>query len=59
MLSYNDGARGGDGSDCLKLRDLCMHLTGSVGCDCEGSPIAIIYIRNVCKSVYTIIMNLS
>ena len=31
----------------------------SVGCDCEGSPIAIIYIRNVCKSVYIIKMNLS
>ena len=29
-----------------------MRLTGSVGCDCEGSPIAIIYIINVCKSVY-------
>ena len=31
--------------------------TKSVGCGCEGSPIAIIYIRNVCKSIYTIIMN--
>ena len=59
MLSYNDGAIGGDGSDCLKLRDLCMRLTRSVGCDFEGSPIVIIYIRNVCKSVYTIIMNFS
>ena len=29
-----------------------MRLTGSVECDCEGSPIAIIYIRNICKSVY-------
>ena len=56
---YNDGARGGDGSDCLTLLDLCTCLIGSVGCDCEGSLIAIIYIRNVCKSVYTIIMNLS
>ena len=36
-----------------------MRLTGSVGCDCEGSPIVIIYIRNVCESVYTIKMNLS
>ena len=36
-----------------------MRLTGSVGCDCEVSLIAIIYIKNVCKSVYTIIMNLS
>ena len=35
-----------------------MRLTGYAGCDCEGSPIAIIYIRNVCKSVYTIITNL-
>ena len=56
---YNDGARGGDGSDCLTLGDLYMRLIGSVGCDCEGSPIAIIYIRNLCKSVYTIIMNSS
>ena len=56
---YNDGARGGDGSDCLTLCDICMLLTRSVGCDCEGSPIAIISIRNVCKFVYTIIMNLS
>ena len=55
----NDGARGGDGSNCLTLCDLCMRLTGSVECDYEDSPIAIIYIRNVCKSVYTIIMNLS
>ena len=38
---YNDGARGGDGSDCLTLWDLCMCLVGLVGCDCEGSPIAI------------------
>ena len=29
-----------------------MRLTGLDGCDCEGSPIEIIYIRNVCKSVY-------
>ena len=29
-----------------------MRLIRSVGCDCEGSPIAIIYIRNVCKSIY-------
>ena len=36
-----------------------MRLTRSVGCDCEDSSIAIIYIINVCKSIYTIIMNLS
>ena len=29
-----------------------MSLTGSVGCNCEDSPIKIIYIRNVCISVY-------
>ena len=56
---YNDGARGGDRSDCLTLCDICILLTRSVGCDCEDSPIAIIYIRNACKFVYTIIMNLS
>ena len=38
---YNDGVRGGDGFDCLTLLDLCTRLIGSVGCDCEGSPIAI------------------
>ena len=38
---YNDGARGGDGSDCLTLLDLCMLLVGLVGYDCEGSPTAI------------------
>ena len=36
-----------------------MRLTGSVVCDCDGSAIAIIYIRNVCESVYTIKKNLS
>ena len=34
-----------------------MHLTGLVRCDCEDSPIAIIYIRNVCKSVYNLIIS--
>ena len=38
---YNDGASGGDGSDCLTLLDLCMRLVGLAGCGCEGSPVAI------------------
>ena len=38
---YNDRARGGDGSDCLKLLDLCMRLVRSISYDCEGSPIVI------------------
>ena len=28
---YNDGAKGGDGSDHLTLWDLCTRLTGSIG----------------------------
>ena len=38
---YNDGARGGDGFDCLTLGDLCICLVGSIDCDCKGSPITI------------------
>ena len=36
-----------------------MRLIGLVGCDCDSSPIAIIYIRNICESIYTIKINLS
>ena len=51
---YNDGVRGGDGFDCLTLSDLCMRLTKSVGCDCEGSPIAIIYILEMFVNLFII-----
>ena len=36
-----------------------MRLTGLIGCDCEGSHIVIIYIRNVYESIYIIKINLS
>ena len=40
----NDGARGGDGSNCITYLDICMHFTKSVGCDCKGSHLLQLYI---------------
>ena len=38
---YKDGEKGGDGSDCLTLLDISMHLVGLVGCDCKGSHVVV------------------